>query len=736
MTVRFRTLGRTQQALLETADDLAAAVTLPDALWVATAATVDTLRLDRGFLTLVDADGDGRVRSDEIRAAIGWTLGVFKDRSGLKAGNLVLSLASLADSADGKAVLDGARRILEGSGNPARKELALDEVRQVRADEEAKGLSAAGKVLPAAAADDGALATFLGHVIEVTGGEKHPGGDAAVTQASLDAFRTQGTDWLAWSDAPTTDATLLPVADVGGAMAAHDAVAAKLEQYFLLCDAVHLDPDLAKRAWIDATNTDLLDPAAATALLEKAPLSRPRADGLLDVSSGLNPAWRARVGAWLDAARSLGVDVAAIDRATAAAVAGKVGPYRAWQAAKPATRAGERGPDVLRAHLSDPSFENRAKGLLAQSEVAAVALDGVKLVEKAILMQAWLLPLCNTTVAVPDLFDAKVFGWVEHGRLVIDGREFHMAIRVNDAGRAERFAAMSPLYTMFVRVGEKGGSLDTEFMVPVTAGEREHLVDGMWGVFFDHDGRERHAQIRKMIANPISIQEAVLAPFRKIGEAIQGALDKAAASQTDSMSASVTSTATSAADKTANVASNTVAAAEAAKAEEAARAEAAKAAAAAPAPAAAAPAPAPAAPAPAPEPPSMLGNLPMLAAGVGIALGAVVAAATQVLEMIMTAAAWIGSTLGGFLAAWGVDATLASTVSGLLFPLWVVVAVVGPLLVAFLIYATPIAIATWFRLRRRDLATLLEGSGWAINTRLYLDRDLAVQLTTRPGRPH
>jgi hypothetical protein len=724
MSIRFRTLGRTSQLTLETAEDLASVASLPDALWVATAATVDTLRLDKGFLALVDTDGDGRVRSDEIRASITWALAVFRDRSGFKPGNTTLALASLAETGDGAAVLEGARRILEGSGNPARKELGLDEVRKVRADEEAKGLSSAGKVLLAAAGDDAALGTFLGHVLEVTGGEKHPSGDPAVTQATLDAFRAQGTEWLAWNDRPATDAAILPIPAVAEAMAAHDAVAAKLEQYFLLCDTVHLDATLASRAWIDATSTDLLDPVAAAALLEKAPLARPRADGILEPAAGLNPAWRARVTAWLDAAvKPFGGDPTRLDRAAAAAVAGKVAAFRAWQGARPATKAGDRGVDALRAHIADAGFEVRTKALLAKSETAAVALDGVKLVEKAILLQAWLLPLCNTTVSVPDLFDAKVKGWVERGTLVIDGREFHLAIKVNDPARAERFAAMSPLYTMFVKVGDKGGTLDEEFMVPVTAGEREHLVDGMWGVFFDTDGRERHAQIRKMVANPISIKEAVLAPFRKAGEAIQSALDKAASSQTESMSSSVTSTASAAADKTANVASNTVAAAEAAKAADAA------------APAAA-PAPAPAATATATSaPPSSLGNLPMLAAGVGIALGAIVAALTQVMGMILGAAAWLATAAGGLAVSWGVPENVASTVGGVLFPVWVLVAIVGPLLVAFLIYATPIAIATRFRLRRRDLATLLEGSGWAINTRLYLDRDLAVQLTARPERP-
>ena len=48
-------------------------------------------------------------------------------------------------------------------------------------------------------------------------------------------------------------------------------------------------------------------------------------------------------------------------------------------------------------------------------------------------------------------------GLMERGRLVIDGREFDLAIRVTDAPRAETFGKMSPIFTMFVRLGERGG---------------------------------------------------------------------------------------------------------------------------------------------------------------------------------------------------------------------------------------------------------------------------------------
>ncbi|MCA9494176.1 MAG: hypothetical protein KC621_29815, partial [Myxococcales bacterium] len=232
------------------------------------------------------------------------------------------------------------------------------------------------------------------------------------------------------------------------------------------------------------------------------------------------------------------------------------------------------------------------------------------------------------------------------------------------------------------------------------------------------------------IVNPISIKEALLAPFRKIGETIQQTLDKASASQTTAMSGSVTQNVTAAADKAASAPTSTVAAGEAAKAAKAA--DVAKAVAPAPAPApdaAAAPAAPPA------EAPSAMGNLPLLAAGVGIALGAIGAFVTAALSALFSATATVSTGIASMAAGAGLPEGASGMVTAVSYPFALILVILGVVLVPFLIYAVPVSLATWFRLRRRDLATLLEGSGWAINTRLYLDRDLAVQLTTRPSLP-
>jgi hypothetical protein len=47
----------------------------------------------------------------------------------------------------------------------------------------------------------------------------------------------------------------------------------------------------------------------------------------------------------------------------------------------------------------------------------------------------------------------------------------------------------------------------------------------------------------------------------------------------------------------------------------------------------------------------------------------------------------------------------------------------------------PAGLFGWLKLRRRDLALLLEGSGWALNDRLKLTRELAALVTRKPRLP-
>ncbi|MDO9280398.1 MAG: hypothetical protein Q7U06_00715, partial [Pseudomonadota bacterium] len=541
--LRFRRLGRDWHACLDDGHALAGVLDLDEALWIATAAPVANLRADPVFLALLDSDHDGRIRVDEVRAAIRWLLANLRDPGDIRAGATTLRLASLPESSH--ALRASARLVLERTDAPVADgeadAVTLIAVREVRAQELAHGLSEAGCVRPSAAADAD-LADFLTHIVETTGGAPHP--ELAVTTASMAQFLEEARAWSVWHarGAPNPDGTHAAVLPLGAATpAAWDlcqSLSAKLDQYFALCDAVRLDPRLAALALPDPVGTDLFDAAATTAHIARAPLATPRADGRLLLEGELNPAYEEPitrlfvevVGPMLGAHGGT-LAPGTLDRVTWTRLLARLAAYATWMGERPVTRVGGRSAAEIEAHLADPTLVTRAQILLDASHVTAERIGHLGSLEQLILYQAWMLPFVNSFVSCRDLYEPgthAMFGW---GTLVLDGRWFKLAVKVPDPARHELFTRRGALCVMYVEVGDLDCAWDYEVAVPVTAGMRGFLVEGMWGVFVEHDGRERHARVRKLIVQPISLRDAILSPFRRLMETMQNMVDKAGAAE-------------------------------------------------------------------------------------------------------------------------------------------------------------------------------------------------------------
>jgi hypothetical protein len=87
----------------------------------------------------------------------------------------------------------------------------------------------------------------------------------------------------------------------------------------------------------------------------------------------------------------------------------------------------------------------------------------------------------------------------------------------------------------------------------------------------------------------------------------------------------------------------------------------------------------------------------------------------------------------------GASVAFAAVTSGLAFVSKTVgenvPAVVGGLICVCIALAVPTTIIAWLKLRKRNLAVVLEGSGWALNERLRLTRGLGSLFTRRRKRP-
>ena len=174
---------------------------------------------------------------------------------------------------------------------------------------------------------------------------------------------------------------------------------------------------------------------------------------------------------------------------------------------------------------------------------ATATASEVELVEKLILYQRYIMILANNFVSFPHLYDPASRAMFEMGTLVMDGREFNMSLKVKDRALHSQIAATSNMYVLYIEVACKqdgqNGPLTPEgpdsqndqndqddgkyeLAVPVTSGGKGNLRITKRGVFHDRNGRELDATVVQIIENPISVTEAVINPFVRLGRLLSG----------------------------------------------------------------------------------------------------------------------------------------------------------------------------------------------------------------------
>jgi hypothetical protein len=126
---RFFSAGGFDQVKLENAADLRGLATLDQKLWVALACPTAGLEIDARTLALIDTDGDGRVRANELIAAANFACDNLKTPDDLFKGAASLPLAAINDATpEGKTLLSAARQILANVGKPDATALSPDDL--------------------------------------------------------------------------------------------------------------------------------------------------------------------------------------------------------------------------------------------------------------------------------------------------------------------------------------------------------------------------------------------------------------------------------------------------------------------------------------------------------------------------------------------------------------------------------------------------------------------------------
>lgn len=685
---------------ISTVDDLAHVLSLADGRWMATSCPQFGLNADPVFLRFLDADGNDRIISDEIRAAVRWLRERLRPSETWTArpSHLPLDLIN-TDHPDGQALQRAAHHLLHTLNLPDATEISLEQVRNrqktvAQADYNGDG------VMPPNVIKDPETALFARDLIATLGGVPDASGRNGVNEAQLDQFRREAHAYIEWHARGAilegqNSTAIMPFGTATPTMAqAVAAIRDKIEQFFAQCALVRFDARMTDRMGPrddELAKLDYKDRGAILEHLRLSPLSKPNPEGILPLDSGANEFYRGPIHTLRTQAilPMFGEEATAITEPQWCELLKKLAPYEAWLTSKPATALESLSVSKLRAYLDGP-YDANIRALMVEDKAVAQEIQQWQHLEKLILYYQWLFEFLNNYVSFPHLFDPEHRALFEMGTLVLGGRKFTFSVRVENRGVHSNLAKNSGMYLLYLQVTGAKPEDAFEIAVPVTRGSGDHFYVGRRGVFFTVTGRELDAQIIQMVENSTSLWEAVKAPFRRIFTMIGGRFSQISGAIQKETETSITTTTSVQQSIQAELRQTQ-------KVPEQ--------------PAASTAAPLPSTPVVAPGPTEsaasrtsgsvrdfMIGT-GFLVAGLGTALKFLADAARQLTQP---------RTLHILLIMMGVflGVTILATVT-----------------------------SAWAKMRKRDLGVLLQASGWAINGRMRLTRPLARFFTRKTRLP-
>lgn len=654
--MNFKRYGTSYHPIIRSAEDLRQAIQLDESLWVATSAPINAFRMDKEFLMHLDSDLDQRVKCGELEEAVTWLFDVLADRQGIQEASSSLKISGLTKEHPDAVEISGLLRKI----SPQQDEVSLTEIRQWRKRLEEKPVSETGVVLPDAATDD-ATRNFLEDILKVMPGADHPSGKKGVNLEMLDRFQNLAGQRLAWlARLDQCDelgrSVIQPLGpDTPIAYDIYLKVKPSIDHFFRLCDAVNLDPESRTHSWpglpehLNWENAEAVDAA-----LRNAPLAAPNPERILKFNKELNPAWTRDLHDFRQK-----VVIPLLDRTDEVMnpqiwqeLCQKMEGFGSWQAEEVGNELKPFTTEHLQ-KLGESDCRQQVLDLIDHQTKSSIDLQEVRKAEKLALYQRYVLEFANNFIAFPFLYDRGKRAGFEMGTLIMDGRRFKLSVQVPDRAAYLKGIDGGTMFIMIVELTHTQRKEKFEIAVPATSGQQGNLKVGKHGVFQHVDGSQWFATVVHIADNPISLGEAIIQPFKRLGKAVTQKVE----SITQSAEKKLEESGSQAVTKLQS------------------------------------------APAPVAAPAPASGN--MLAGG-GIAIAA-----------LGSSFAFITKIFAG-LQPEGVLKGLAAAVLAVLIPS---------------------SIIAWLRLSKRDLSVLLEGAGWAINSRMRLNATQCRAFTTKPNFP-
>jgi hypothetical protein len=673
----FSRVGGVNRVNLDTGLDLVSLEHLDQKLWTALSCPVYGLEIDYKTLELIDKDKDERIRVPEVIEAINWVTSLIKNPDDLVKENEFLTLAAINDNTtEGKTLLESAKQILANLGRPDADKITVEETSdtvRIFADTKFNG----DGIIIEDSTDDENIKQLIREIISCIGSSTDRSGKPGISADHIDGFYKACDDYSTWYARAESDIQkTLPFGDsTADAYATFLTVRAKIEDYFLRCRLSDFNPDSSDILnSLKARYEEISRKNLSSCIDEIAtfPLANFVQKNTLSLSEGINPVWEKQINLFKTLVIiPLFPGKENLSEEDMEIITRKFDSYNIWQSEKTGIAVEKLGLKRIR-EICARKTKEVLYSLINEDLTLETNANNIFLVDKLVRYYRDLYTLLKNYVTFYDFYSPDKEAIFQAGKLYIDQRCCDLCLKVRDMSKHNTLARTSGLCLIYCDCYSKTNTERMLIAAALTDGDFYNIDVGRNAIFYDRKGNHWDATIVKVIDNPISIRQAFWSPYRKVSKFISNQIEKVASAKDKEVETMATSGIEKASGKVDSGLKESLHGAPPAKA--------------------------PAAP---PQP-FDIGKFVGIFAAISLALGAI--------------GSVIASILTGFLSLSWWKMPLA-------------------LLGIILVISGPSMIIAWLKLRKRNLAPLLDANGWAINARATINITFGNTLTHLASLP-
>ena len=648
---QFENIGGCSRVKIASGEDIAHLEELDTKMWTVLSCPLKGLEIDEKSLTYMDFDADGKIRVNDVVGVSKWITKVLKNPDLLLQGNDSVNIEDINTENEEGLKLCKAAKQILTNLGKNENNISLADTADIAAIFAKTCFNGDGVITPASSNEPEEI-NAITMAIAKTGGTMDRSGVQGVTAPQIEQFYA---DLKAYSDWCAAEVPA-PYGDKTDAViAAYQALDSKMKDFYMRNKLASFSPDSTLALDVQTSRIEAISGENLSLKSEEIaayPIARITGETALNLSAPINPAWAGQFKVLQGIAIPAGQKTLSEEEWTA--ISAQFTAYTTWKASKAGASVEDLTIDTVNALLKQDK-KQALLDLVAKDAAYKEDADNIEMVDKFLHIYRDFYRLLKNFITFHDFYnkDKEVSAIFQSGTLLIDQRACRFCMKVENMAAHNATAATSGMFLVYCDCTTKTSAAKLQIVAAVTVGEIGNLIVGKNALYYDNAGVEWDAVITKVVDNPISVAQAFWSPYRRMSVAVENLISKSAAEKDSKMMADATAKI--------NAASTTI-------------------------PAAPTPAPAegvdPAAAKPAAAPPFDIAKFAGIFAAIGMALG-----------MIGTA--------------------LASLAKGLWALTWwqLILVFVG----LMLLISGPAMVLAWLKLRRRNIAPLLNANGWAVN---------------------